>query len=353
MKQTTDVYAVTYNDKAAAADAADSDYFTANIGSVRSLGDLLADGQLYSTLLSSVSIDPTSVSTDTITQVLTSDLSDPNSFANKASDKRYGDLASLINFSKTGAIAAPPTAQSAADIRLFERAYTQAAGSDATSQANAKTEGSYYATTIATVQSVGDLLNNSRLVSYVLKATGFGTQKISNDTLQKILTSNLSDPKSFANKSTDPRYRDLAAFFNFSTTGTVSRPPSQQAQTANQTNMTDENYVEQTMELQAGDQNQGVRLALYFQHKAASITNPYTILADKALLQVVQTALGLPSSSSQANIDVQARNITNHINLADFQDPKKLQKFLARFATLYDLNNGSQSQTITNALQLM
>ena len=37
-----------------------------------------------------------------------------------------------------------------------------------------------------------------------------------------------------------------------------------------------------------------MRLALYFTRKASSITTSYQILADKALTQVVQTALGLP-----------------------------------------------------------
>ena len=51
--------------------------------------------------------------------------------------------------------------------------------------------------------------------------------------------------------------------------------------------------------------NEGVRLALYFQRKAPTITSALSILADKALLKVTQTTLGLPTSMSQAEIETQ------------------------------------------------
>ena len=93
------------------------------------------------------------------------------------------------------------------------------------------------------------------------------------------------------------------------------------------------------MESDAGDQNEGVRLALYFQRKASSVTSPLDILADKALFEVVRTALGLPDSMSQASIDAQAAMIKKRLDVADLQDPKKVDKLLARFAAMYDVNN--------------
>jgi hypothetical protein len=100
------------------------------------------------------------------------------------------------------------------------------------------------------------------------------------------------------------------------------------------------------MEDEAGTQNEGVKLALYFQRKAPNITSAYSILADSALLKVVQTALNIPSASSSQNIDVQATQITNRLKLSDLKDPTKLSKFLSQFASLYDLaNNSSGSQS--------
>ena len=79
--------------------------------------------------------------------------------------------------------------------------------------------------------------------------------------------------------------------------------------------------------------------------QSGSITSAYSILADKALLQVAQTALGLPTSMSNADIDVQANMITKKLKIADLQDPEKLKKFLARFSAMYDINNSDITQT--------
>jgi hypothetical protein len=48
---------------------------------------------------------------------------------------------------------------------------------------------------------------------------------------------------------------------------------------------------------------------------------------------------------SLADIDTQAAMITKKLNIADLQDPKKLNKFLAQFAALYDVNNSQSGQT--------
>ena len=41
--------------------------------------------------------------------------------------------------------------------------------------------------------------------------------------------------------------------------------------------------------------------------------------------------LGLPTSSSNADIDSQARTITSKLKLTDLQDPAKVDKLVARF----------------------
>ena len=79
--------------------------------------------------------------------------------------------------------------------------------------------------------------------------------------------------------------------------------------------------------------------------KASSIVSPYQILADKALLQFAQTALGLSSYMSQADIDTQANMITKKLNIDDLQNPTKVNKLIAQFSALYDLNNSDVSTT--------
>jgi hypothetical protein len=173
----------------------------------------------------------------------------------------------------------------------------------------------------------------------VTKAYGLDANP-SKDTLRKALTSDPSDSSSFVNqKSQDPKLRDLAAAFNFSTDGKIRRVSAQPAQSESNILSTTDAYVRQTMEGDAGEQNEGVRLALYFQRKASSVTSPLDIMADKALFQVVRTALGLPDSMAQADIDLQSAMITKRLDVADLKDPKKVDKFLAQFAAMYDATN--------------
>ena len=109
--------------------------------------------------------------------------------------------------------------------------------------------------------------------------------------------------------------------------------------------MTDDGYMEQSLEDEAGASNQGVELALYFRRKVASgaVTSAYSVLADSALLKVVQTALGISSSSDNEDIDLQATQITNRLNLSSLKDPATLNKFISQFANLYDIANTASS----------
>jgi hypothetical protein len=44
---------------------------------------------------------------------------------------------------------------------------------------------------------------------------------------------------------------------------------------------------------------------------------------------------------SQAKIDTQIAMINKRLNIADLKDPQKVDKFVARFAAMYDVGNNS------------
>ena len=97
--------------------------------------------------------------------------------------------------------------------------------------------------------------------------------------------------------------------------------------------------MRQTLEEDAGSQNEGVRLALYFDRKAAGLTSPFSILADPALLKVVFTALDLPATTSLLDIDRQASLISARLDIDDLKEPEKKAEFLKRFTTLWEVAN--------------
>ena len=216
-------------------------------------------------------------------------------------------------------------------------------------QPDVKQQTAYYEANIGSVKTPADLINNYRLFSYVLNSYGLGDQVYAKALFQKVLEQGTGSTNDLAYTLNDPRILALAKTFNFAANGT-----STTSSTAVQSGVVN-NYIEQTLETNEGQSDQGVQLALYFQRNAPKITSTYSILADKNLLTVVQTALGISSLTSAEDVDMQASLISNKLNVADFQDPKKLQTFIERFSALYDLNNPSgtsstQSSTVPNAL---
>src|SRR5262249_37906951 len=125
-----------------------------------------------------------------------------------------------FNFEADGSVASSSTAQSSAQINQTIFLYYDESGS-AASPAAAAFNTQYYTDTVANITSVDDFLSNDRLYTYALTAFGLNPDLQSKATIRQVLTSDLSDPDSFAN-SLDSRYRTLAGAFNFAADGTVA-----------------------------------------------------------------------------------------------------------------------------------
>jgi hypothetical protein len=340
---TTELYLTNYDDAAVSAEAVATTFYRNRINLMTSVDALMDNSTLYNYVLEAYGFDPKTTSKSNIRQALVSDVSNPTSFANLQSDPRYRELAAAFNFAPDGSVLLPREAQTEDEEVATIQLYNTRIGTADSEEAQAIEENAYYHNTISRVRSLDDFLDDKRMVAYVLKAYGLESERISNDVLRKVLTSDPFDKDSYVSKLSDSRYRDLAAAFNFTSDGDIGRAAAQQVQTRSSLLKTIDLHIQQTMESDAGAQNEGVRLALYFQRKAANVTSVFGILADKALFEVVRTALGLPVGMSQADIDVQGAMITKRLDLADLKDPEKVSKFLARFSALYDVANGTSS----------
>ncbi|WP_342108179.1 DUF1217 domain-containing protein [Methylobacterium sp. SI9] len=95
-------------------------------------------------------------------------------------------------------------------------------------------------------------------------------------------------------------------------------------------------YIQQSMEDDAGAENEGTRLALYFRRKVGTVKSAYGLLADPALAEVVRTAIGLPAEAAKSSIETQARLVERKIDLSSLKDPAKLDQFIKRFTLLWD-----------------
>lgn len=205
-----------------------------------------------------------------------------------------------------------------------------------------KRETAYYLANIGKVKSIDDFMANDRLYNYAMNAFGLGDMSYAKGFIRKLLTEGVVDSKSLANQLSDARYKAFAKTFNFASLGsnTTLLKGAQQGVV--------DQYMQQQLETEAGDQNTGVQLALYFARKASGLSNGYQVLADKALTKVVQTVLDWPDTVLSSNIDKLATTIESKIDLKSLSDPAKLDKFLSRFAVMYDMQNNTTTSTVPN-----
>ena len=343
-KATVDGYFANYQNGVQSDDRLASVLFKAGASIVSSALAFVSNPKLFDYALKAFDLDPAKESRTTIMRVLRSDPSDPTSFVNSLKDERYVKLAAAFNFGADGKLATPRIAQTAENQVDTADRYAALLGDKPTTDAlkSAKQETEAYRAALSTAIGISDFVANKTIATYTLKAYGLDKERLSQKDLTAILTSDLSDPKSFANASGDRRYVELAAAYSFTTTGAIKRDDAQ-AQTARGVLETQDFYLRQQLEEEAGADNQGVRLALYFRRTAPSLTSVYEILADTALLDVVKTAVGLPDESGQADIDIQKRTIEKKLDLNTLKDPKGLELFIGRFLALYEAQNNASS----------
>jgi hypothetical protein len=195
-------------------------------------------------------------------------------------------------------------------------------------------ETKYYLEHIGDVKSIDDFFADDRLYQYAMKASGLEDMTYAKAFMRKVLKEGVDTAKTFANSLSDQRYRQFAATFDFVKHGEAAtdRDVAKQG--------TVDKYLRQTLEEDTGAQSEGARLALYFQRKVPDIKSVFNILADKALLKVVQTAFAIPEQTALMDIDKQAEMIGKRLDIEDLKDPEKLKTFLSRFTSLWELDNG-------------
>jgi hypothetical protein len=205
-------------------------------------------------------------------------------------------------------------------------------------------ESKYYLETIGEIKTVDDFIKNDRVYRYAMKAFGLDDMAYAKAFIKKVLNEGVSAPKAFANTLTDQRFKELAKTFDFAANGEEATASADARQG------TVDRFVRTSLEQRSGEQNEGVRLALYFARKAPTVTSTMEILADKALLKVVQTALNIPAETALMDIDKQAEMYGKRINVADFSDPKKLETFISRFTAMWELSGDDTASSLSSSL---
>ena len=340
-------YMSRYDDKEDQKDEDLYEYYRNFIRSMDSVDELQSTPRLYDFVLTAFGFDPDTTKDSMIEKALTSDLADPDSFANKQRDERYRLLAESFNFGTDGNKTAPRLAQSQTVITQTAKDYViikTRYGHEADKEAATK-EASYYSEHIQNVQTAKEFLADRRLVDFVLTANGIDPETVTNDFMKQIFTSDLSDPESFVNLQDDHRFVEILSSFNFDVNGNIAVRESG-IQGRHGQMMTEYLFLQQSLEEEVGADNGGARLALYFKRMMPEVNTAYDILGDTALLEVFRTAFELPAEMSSMDIEKQKLLVERYMDLEELQDPAKLEKFITRFTAMYDLANQTDTSPI-------
>lgn len=186
------------------------------------------------------------------------------------------------------------------------------------------------------IENIDDFLNNRQVFNFVLKAYGMDDKPYP-AYIKKLLVEGTADPKAFANSFLDARIKEFVNDLGFAdgANGKFSDPEFLDKLV--------QKYEVLTFEEDKGKINNNIRLGLYFERKASSVDNWYSLLADKALSEVVITALGLPSEVRLGDIDKLADLLEKRIPITDLKDPKKVKSIVQRFAVLGDTSTNLAS----------
>ncbi len=164
------------------------------------------------------------------------------------------------------------------------------------------------------IESPDDFFKNQRLMRFALSAYGLEADMASLGRIKKVMTSDLSDQNSLANRMNDPRYQDLAKAFDFAKSGVGKLSNASFLEEVAQ------KYIQSEFEKSIGQQNPAVREALYFARNIGKVGDAYGVLGDRVLRSVVTFELGLPDQIAVQSVQKQKSLIDDRLDISKFKN---------------------------------
>lgn len=204
-------------------------------------------------------------------------------------------------------------------------------------------ESEYFLENIGKVRSVEDLVSDRRLLQVALGAFGLQQDLDNRFFIQKVLSDGTRADDALANRLADSRYRDFADAFGFG--------PGELRQNGSPDAMKKiaEASLVAGFEIAVGDVDDTMRIALFTQHALAEIASQdgsenrkwFDLMGSPPLRNMMETALGLPATFAQLDIDKQLEvfqdrlhRLTGSSDLSQFSNADAIEKltdtYLAR-----------------------
>ena len=161
--------------------------------------------------------------------------------------------------------------------------------------------------------------------------------------VQRVLEEGSDDAEDLAVRLNDPRFQRLTDELGFAVAGNLKLLlPNFIDQVAAQ-------YQRVALEREAGETNNAVRLAAYFDRQITEASGWFAVLADPPLREGVLTALQIPQAFQTLDPDRLVEELEERYAFADFQDTEKRQEFITRFAIFTEIAAGPSATVPASA----
>jgi len=219
----------------------------------------------------------------------------------------------------------------------------------------------YFEAKISEVSTAKELVTDRRLLRVALGSFGLLDDLDSRAFVQKILEGGSENDSALANRLTDDRYRQFAKAYGFGNLGGARTGDPGFGR-----NMADQ-FRDRQFEIAVGEQDQALRLAMNAQRalpelvqSGSETTKWLRILGDPPLRKLFETALGLPTSFGQVDLDRQIAEFgdraARQLNIkgpSDFADPDVMDRIVQRFLLRDQIANTSNQVATSVALTLL
>lgn len=198
----------------------------------------------------------------------------------------------------------------------------------------------YFRANIGKVKSAEELVKDRRLLKVALGAFGLDSDIDNRYFIRKVLEDGTLKQSALALKLSDKRYREFSATIGFGDFGTgrikMSDFPDR-ILTA---------WKERQYEAAVGQVNDSLRLAMNAEREIAKVANTamsedarwFTLMGQRPVRQVLETAFGLPTSFGTLDIDKQREVLAQRAQaafgnggVAQFADPDRMQDLVKRY----------------------
>jgi hypothetical protein len=203
----------------------------------------------------------------------------------------------------------------------------------------------YFTKVAHTLTTPDALLKDYRALTFVATSFGLGEQVDQTAILRKLMTESPTDPKSLAMQLSDERYRKFAAAMSTASGAVPLSDPSTVASIV-------AGYKEQSFETSIGQDNGALQEATYFTRNALGATKLSQLMADKPLLDVVRTALGIPDAFSNLDYDQQVAILTPRVDMKQFATADGVAKFIGKYLVMDQLRQSQAASASDPMLSL-